>query len=152
MKAEIVLALAACALAGCASITKGPPEQIKVATRPGGADCALNRRGKEIGRIGGTPGFTTVEKSWYDITIRCNKAGYKQAVYVVRGGATGLFFGDGVKGRSGGNDSASDVSEFGAAYDVVVSLALIPVGASTAAKAPTDAAPPVPVSVSPTTK
>jgi hypothetical protein len=139
MKPRIVAALAVFALAGCSPIPKGTPEQVKVYTHPGRADCTLSRQGKVIGRIAGTPGFTTVEKTWYDITIRCDKAGYKQAVYRFRGAAAGIFF-DRPVPRAGKADD--DVNAFGALYDVVVDLTLHPIGASAPDVAPTPAAAP----------
>lgn len=137
MKPRIMVALAASVLAGCSGIPEGTHEQIKVYTHPGRADCALNRQGKVIGRIEGTPGFTTVEKTWHDLTIRCSKAGFKDAVYRIRGGAAGIFFDKPVPRA----DSASDdVNAYGAMYDVVVNLTLHPMDASVPNTAPTPAA------------
>jgi hypothetical protein len=127
MKIAILASLAAFALAGCAGKTEAVKEQIKVITHPGGADCALNRRGKEVGRIGGTPGFTTIEKTRYDITIRCNRAGYKQAIFPIRGNAHGIFFGNTAHRASAAND-AEAVTSYDVSYDVVVSLDLVPNG------------------------
>jgi hypothetical protein len=131
VKTRLIAALAVTALAGCASGFAGVKEQIKVVTHPGGADCALDRRGKLVGRIGGTPGFTTIEKTWYDVTIRCNKTGYKEAVYRMRGTAAGIFHAN-VPGRGGvAGDSASDpIYTSDASYDVIVSLELVPAGAA----------------------
>jgi hypothetical protein len=127
MKIAIVTALAAFALAGCAGKTEVVKEQIKVVTHPGGADCALNRRGKEVGRIGGTPGFTTIEKTRYDITIRCSRAGYKEAVFPIRGSAHGIFSGN-TAHRASAADDSEPVTSYDASYDVVVSLDLVPNG------------------------
>ena len=127
-RGKIVAALAASALAGCSiTATKAMREQVKVDTRPGGAVCTLNRQGKTIGQIGGTPGFITIDKTWYDLTIRCDKTGYKEAVYRLRGQATGLFFANGARAAS--SDPSDPVNFFDASYDVVVSLNLVPTGA-----------------------
>jgi hypothetical protein len=129
MKTRIMATLAASVLAGCAGKAEAVKEQIKVVTHPGGADCALNRRGKEVGRIGGTPGFATVGKTWYDIVIRCNKAGYKQAVFPIRGSAHGIFFGNRAHHSGAADDPNSEsVTYYDASYDVVVSLDLVPDG------------------------
>jgi hypothetical protein len=137
MKPRIMVALAASVLAGCSGIPEGTHEQIKVYTHPGRADCALNRQGKVIGRIEGTPGFTTVEKTWHDLTIRCSKAGFKDAVYRIRGGAAGIFFDKPVPRADTASD---DVNAYGAMYDVVVNLTLHPKDASVPDTAPTPAA------------
>jgi hypothetical protein len=127
MKARIVLALATVPLTGCSSPNPVVREQVKIDTRPGGAVCTLNRQGKTIGEIAGTPGFTTIDKTWYDLTVRCDKAGYRQAVYRLRGQAAGMFFGNGA--RKAFDDPSDPVNFYDASYDVVVRLDLVPTGA-----------------------
>lgn len=139
MKSRILAALVASALAGCSCAVENAQEQIKVYTHPGRADCALSRQGKVIGRIAGTPGFTTIERGWHDITIRCTRDGYKDAVYRVRGGAAGIFF-DKLTPRARASDDDS-VNAYGALYDVVVNLTLRPIGASAPRDGPAPALP-----------
>lgn len=134
--------IAACAftlvaLTGCANAPQGT-EQVKVDTNPGGADCALERQGQVIARIPGTPGFTTISKSWHRITIRCQKPGYREAIYRAD---TLLFF----RAAGDGEDAAP-------LYDMVVNLTLVPMDAATPAAPTAPAFTPSPVSVSPVAK
>ena len=130
--AALAASALASALAGCASIVEGRSEQIKVATKPGGADCALERRGQVIGRIPGTPGFTTIRQTGYSITIRCKKSGYRDATYRIYSDTTGVIFGN---IGHGGTDPANTPSwadrDHDSEYDIVLYLALVPFGTPT---------------------
>jgi hypothetical protein len=134
-----VFAFALAALSGCASAPQGT-EQVKVDTNPGGADCALERQGKVIARIPGTPGFTTISKSWRRVTVRCQKPGYREATF--RADAD-LFYRD--AGESKGDTTVL-------LYDVVVNLTLVPMDATATAAPSVLAFTPSPVSVSPAAK
>lgn len=136
---HVAIVAFALALAGCAGVPQGN-EQVKVDTNPGGADCALERQGKVIARIPGTPGFTTISKSWHRVTVRCSKPGYRDAS--TRAEAA-LVFG---KAAQAADDPATPL------YDVVVNLTLMPTDPDAPAAAPVPAFTPSPVSVSPAVK
>ncbi len=69
-------------LSGCSTIVKGTDQEIAINTNPVGANCVLEREGKEIARLDNTPGTVTVSKLKHDITIICNKVGYQTATYI----------------------------------------------------------------------
>ena len=68
-------------LGACSSIIEGTTQEIVVNTTPQGADCALRREGRVIGRVNPTPGAEVVEKTKHDMTIKCNKDGFHESVY-----------------------------------------------------------------------
>lgn len=133
---RVAIVAFALALAGCAGAPQGN-EQVKVDTNPGGADCALERQGKVIARIPGTPGFTTISKSWHQVTVRCSKPGYRETSTRAE---TDLIF-----GRAGQtkDDPAAPL------YDVVVNLTLVPADANASVAPQAHAFAPSPLSVSP---
>lgn len=132
MKSKITVALAAAvvasSLAGCSSIIEGTSQQIQVNTNPAGADCTLERQGEVIARVQNTPNGATIKKTKYDITVRCQKAGYQEATYLNHSGAAGATFGNIVLGGGVGwaIDSASGADN---KYDGVVNLSMVPAGA-----------------------
>ena len=84
MKSLSLAAIAACAVAlsGCATIIKGSTQSIAISTAPvNGANCTLSS--KEGSWIVVTPGVATVGKTKQDITIRCSKEGYQDAVSTI---------------------------------------------------------------------
>lgn len=129
MNNKIIAALAAgtlsCLVSGCSSIIEGTSQQILVNTNPAGADCALERNGEVIARVQQTPGGTTIKKTKYDITVRCNKLGYQEGTYLNHSGAAGATFGNIVAGGGIGwaIDSASGADN---KYDGVVNLTMVP--------------------------
>jgi hypothetical protein len=88
MKNYLLVAGAACALAGCASVFEGTSQDIAINTNPSAASCVLEREGRAIGAVPTTPGAVTVRKSKYDITIKCDKPGYQQSTYINHSGTT----------------------------------------------------------------
>jgi hypothetical protein len=76
--AAVVTLVAAAALAGCASLTKGSAQTIAITTYPAGAACTLTRAGQIIGEINPTPSTVSVFKSGKPIVVRCRKHGYKE--------------------------------------------------------------------------
>ena len=121
-------AFVACALGGCATAIDGTTQDIAVNTAPQGAACVLTRDGKTIGSIAATPGAVHVEKSKYDITIRCTKAGFDEAVTVDKSGtaaaSAGSFVADVLitEGALGAVDSISGADN---KYDTQVDIALV---------------------------
>src|SRR5476651_1194421 len=83
------LIVAGCAaLCGCVSVFEGTSQDIAINTDPPDATCVLDRPNLPIGGEVKTPGKVTVRKSKYDITIRCNKPGYKEAYYFNHSGTS----------------------------------------------------------------
>jgi hypothetical protein len=80
----LLLAAPLLALAGCMSVVEGTDQKILIATTPSGATCDLEREGKVIMTVAKTPVTVAVAKSKYDLTIKCNKPGYRQASYLNR--------------------------------------------------------------------
>ena len=75
---------------GCASVVEGTSQTIAVNTTPAGASCTLNRQPEGvIGQIPNTPGSALIKKTKYDITIKCNKAGYQEATATDKSGSAG---------------------------------------------------------------
>jgi len=125
MKNRIVIIVAIASLTGCASIIDGTSQEIMVNTNPAAADCALEREGIVIARINPTPAATTIKKTKHDITIRCNKSGYEEAVYLNNSGAAGSTFGNIILGGGIGwaVDSAAGADN---KYDSPVNITLVP--------------------------
>ena len=123
--------LIAASLGGCATAVEGTSQDISVVTNPSGAACVLERDGQQIGSIAATPGTSRVEKSKYDITIRCNKAGYAEAVFVdksdMAAASAGSFVADVLitQGVAGAVDSVSGASN---KYDSSVTITLVAKG------------------------
>jgi hypothetical protein len=68
------------AVGGCATIVEGSDQSVTVITDPSGAECELRRQGEVVGIVSPTPGTVTVDKSQHDITVRCSRDGYEDAV------------------------------------------------------------------------
>jgi protein involved in polysaccharide export with SLBB domain len=79
MKSFLQMGFAALALtlSACAGLSAGP--DITVTTSPPAANCVLTRQGAVVAGISPTPGTVTVGATSADITIKCNKDGYKEA-------------------------------------------------------------------------
>jgi hypothetical protein len=140
--ALVIAAILPCA--GCVSVFEGTSQDIHVATAPLGASCVFERQGQPIGTIANTPGFLTVRKSKYDITIKCNKPGYQETAYLNHSGvsatiaaniAVDILFTAGIASIV---DSANGADN---KYDSVVNITLTPAAPAQAAPAP-EAPPP----------
>lgn len=136
---------AALQLSACASILSGTEQTIAVTSTPVGADCNLSRqvdsdgRPVQFARVAPTPGAVTVDRTKYNITVRCALPGYETGSAVLESGTEGMAMGNTIAGGviGWGVDSA-----FGAdnkyPSQVNVPLAASPVTVSTA---PVDTAP-----------
>jgi len=119
MKGFIVLLLAmpAMGLAGCASIVTGHNQPISVETRHrseqiSGASCKLNNdKGTWFVT---TPGSITVQRSYADLNVHCEKEQFEPGIAVVRSFTKGMAFGNIIFGGFIG--AAVDMGS-GAAYD-----------------------------------
>lgn len=131
-------AVAILACAGCNTITEGTSQQITVNTIPQGASCVFERQGAPVYTLASTPGTITVQKTKYDLVIKCNKPGYDQAVYLNHSGL----------GAIGGNIAADLLLTGGISsivdsatgadnkYEGVVTLTMVPRGGTRSGGAP----------------
>jgi hypothetical protein len=76
MKLIGLAALAACGLAGCASITEGTSQEIRVDTTPAVASCSGLRKGVPTGTYDPVSRIYHVDKSRNDIVFTCKAPGY----------------------------------------------------------------------------
>lgn len=125
LRKAILVLLSTSALAACSSIIEGRSQEIVVNTNPSGATCTLERNGMPIGTVSPTPSGVLIEKTKYDITVKCNKEGYQEATYFNKSGAAGATFGNIVLGGGIGwaIDSASGSDN---KYDSPVNLTMVP--------------------------
>ena len=127
------------ALCGCSSIIEGRSQEIVLNTNPAGASCTLLRNGSPIGTVSPTPSAILIEKTKYDILIKCNKEGFQEATYMNKSGAAGATVGNIILGGGIGwaiNSATGSDNK----YDSPVNLSLVPLYAGAAAAAPTAAA------------
>jgi len=145
----VMAALAAAQLAGCASIVSGANQSVSVETRLDGgvpvkgANCQLsNNKGSWFVT---TPGSVVVQRSFEELSVRCEKEEHQVATLGVKSATKGMAFGNILFGGiiGAGVDVAS-----GAAYDYpnvitvpLVRFAALAPAASASAPALPDAAP-----------
>lgn len=122
MKKYFVLATTI-TLMGCSSIIEGRTQQIVINTNPPGASCQLVRNGTTVATVTDTPSGVNIEKTKYDIEVRCNKPGYQQATYLNHSGAAGATVGNIILGGGIGwaVDSATGADN---KYDSPVNITL----------------------------
>jgi hypothetical protein len=146
MKLKFFAAVAAstAALVGCATLLEGTSQEILVSTNPTGATCTFEREGQVIATINATPGAALVKRRKQDITVRCKKEGFQEAMYVNDSGlASGSVAGNVAAdllltaGLSSIVDSASGADN---QYENTVNITMIPV-AQAAAPAAAPASP-----------
>jgi hypothetical protein len=75
-----LVAAAALALTGCASITDGTTQTIIIPVQPKEARCSVMRNDVELGTITGTQQTITISKGARDVLVTCNAPGYLQKV------------------------------------------------------------------------
>lgn len=151
MKSTTLAAIAALGLglSGCATVFEGTSQEISVVTNPPGASCVFERNGMQVGTIANTPGTANIRKSKYDITVKCDKAGYQQGQYLNHSGTTATIAANVAAdiiltaGLSSIIDSADGADN---KYDSAVNMTLLPVGMTPAASAPPAATPASPSS------
>ncbi len=116
-------------LSGCATVFEGTSQDITVTTNPPGAACFFERQGRQVGAVTSTPATTSVRKSKYDVTIRCDKPGYQEATYLNHSGTTATIAANVAAdliltaGISSIVDSSTGADN---KYDSAVNLTLIP--------------------------
>lgn len=127
------------ALSGCASVTQGTTEDIKVTSLPvDGANCTL-KNGVGAWSVT-TPGSAKVDKSKTDLDVTCSKTGFQDGHTIMESHFEGMTAGNLILG--GGIGLAVDAST-GAMnhYDKAVEVTLTPMD-GTPAPAPSAAATP----------
>lgn len=112
--AAIIMAGSCIALTGCASIVNGTNQSVSVHTGSvKGATCELeNNKGKWY--VPSTPGSVTINRSYNDLKVNCQKHGYRPTFKQVASKTKGMAFGNVVFGGVIG--AGVDVAD-GAAYD-----------------------------------
>ena len=153
----IATALAMVSLTGCASIVNGQNQSLSVETRTAGnpvsgANCTLTNN-KGVWYVT-TPGTTTVNRSYEDLAVRCEKASMEPGLASIKSSTKGMAFGNIIFGGIIG--AGVDMST-GAAYDYpsLITVAMGgapgllsgPVGAASVPSAPSSANPPMPPAV-----
>lgn len=143
--------LAFTALSGCATLLEGTSQEILVSTNPSGATCTLEREGQTIATIATTPSAALVQRRKHDITIRCKKDGFQEAVYINNSGlASGAVAGNVAAdllltaGLSSIVDSASGADN---QYESTVNITMIPSAAIPVTATPVPA--PAPTTMAP---
>ncbi len=86
--ASAAVSALAIVLTGCVSPLEDTTQDMTIVTDPPGATCVLVRTSMELGTIPSTPGTVHISKGRYDIKVTCNKAGYREAVYISRSAHT----------------------------------------------------------------
>jgi hypothetical protein len=145
-----VIALAAILpMCACATVVEGTSQTITLNTEPQGAECHLNRKGKEIGAIAQTPGSVRIDKSGADITVTCTKDGYQETKVTSKSKFVGTTAGNIIAGGVIGIvvDATSGANYV---YPDAVQVALAPAGAPVAATTPPAATGPAPAAQAPT--
>jgi hypothetical protein len=112
-------------LCGCSSIIEGRSQEIVINTNPSGATCTLVRNDMPVGTVAATPSAILIEKTKYDITVKCNKDGYQEATYFDKSGAAGATVGNIILGGGIGwaIDSATGSDN---KYDSPLNITLVP--------------------------
>lgn len=117
------IALFSMFLTGCASIVNGQNQSVSVSTTPvSGATCALeNNKGKWY--IPSTPGSVTIQRSYQDLAINCEKKGFGKGIKNIASSTKGMAFGNVLFGGviGAGVDMAN-----GSAYDYPTDI-LVPI-------------------------
>ena len=99
MMKKIVLLLApALLLSACATFVNGSTQRIAVNTDPSGAHCAILRQGQPIADIATTPGSVIIDRTKYDVMIKCEKRDFDNGVNYNHSGSSPWVFGNLVLG------------------------------------------------------
>lgn len=122
---KLVLGIAATQLIGCASIVNGQNQSISVESRTEkaavvGASCKLtNNKGTWFIT---TPGSAIVQRSYEDLSVKCDKDSYEPGLVSVKSGTKAMAYGNILFGGIIG--AGVDMST-GAAYDYPTLITVI---------------------------
>ena len=89
----LLLSLAAM-LPGCATLVEGSNQNLTVSTSPAGAQCAVDWASTRLGMINPTPGSLRIDKSKNDLTVTCEKEGFRTAIVSQTASFGGTTFGN----------------------------------------------------------
>lgn len=95
-RAFVLAGLLASALTvgACATVTGGTTQNMTVESDPQGATCTLSRDGQTIGAINASQQTLRIDRNKKDITVTCNKAGYRESSETVSSEFTGATLGN----------------------------------------------------------
>lgn len=134
---SVVALVAGSLVSGCATLLEGTSQEILVSTNPSGAMCTLEREGQTIATVSATPAAALVQRRKHDITVRCKKEGFQEAIYINNSGlASGAVAGNVAAdllltaGLSSIVDSASGADN---QYESTVNITMIPMSAGVVA-------------------
>ncbi|WP_343711931.1 hypothetical protein [Inquilinus sp.] len=89
MKRFSAAAIAALGLSGCASITEGTSQEIRVDVTPAVASCSGARKGSPTGTYDPVSHIYKVDKSRNDILFTCKAPGYRDKTVTLVSSASG---------------------------------------------------------------
>ncbi|MGK9164926.1 hypothetical protein KXR53_01440 [Inquilinus limosus] len=89
MKRFSAAAIAALSLSGCASITEGTSQEIRVDVTPAVASCSGTRKGAPTGTYDPVSHIYKVDKSRNDILFTCKAPGYRDKTVTLVSSASG---------------------------------------------------------------
>lgn len=89
MKLLSAAAIAAISLSGCASITEGTSQEIRVDVTPSVASCSGTRKGTPTGTYDPVSHIYKVDKSRNDIIFTCTSPGYRDKAVSLVSSASG---------------------------------------------------------------
>lgn len=93
---KLALASLVLFLSGCATISSGTSQDIRISTEPPGARCALTRNGENLGEVLSTPDVIRVSRTKQDIEIICTKSGYQDSKYINKSDYSATLVGNAV--------------------------------------------------------
>ncbi len=113
-------------LPGCATIVQGSNQNLTISTDPAGAHCSVDRAGTHLGMVNPTPGSVRIDKSKNDLTVTCEKDGFRTATVSRTASFGGMTFGNLIAGGAVGLivDAASGANY---SYPSEVKLDMAPV-------------------------
>ncbi|RED51385.1 hypothetical protein [Aestuariispira insulae] len=82
------------ALTNCAAIVTGTDQEIEVTTQPAGATCQLSQGNERVSTIPSTPRTVSVDRSWSDLYITCEKKGHLPETVMVPSELEPVTFGN----------------------------------------------------------
>jgi len=98
IRTGLTIGLIAFSTTACSTIVEGTSQDITLLSVPSEAVCTVQRGGQTIGRVNKTPGRVTVEKSSADLTVVCNKEGFKETRGTLESDLAAATFGNAIAG------------------------------------------------------
>lgn len=139
IRTGLAIGLIAFAAAGCSTIIEGTSQDITLTSVPSEAACTVQKNGVTIATVNKTPGRVTVDKSSADLTVVCNKEGFKETRGTLESDLAAATFGNAIAGGLIGVviDASTGANS---KYDDTITVTLVP-EAPAAEAAPEAAAP-----------